>query len=96
MAEAHAALAYYYCNKAEIDKDIREDIRRSDELAKAGFGKVEKPVYVEQPALRGFNLSSKSGCDLRSRCAALDKAQKAGIIDFTTKRFLELTEKEVE
>ena len=31
MAEAHAALAYYYCNKAEIDKDIREDIRRSDE-----------------------------------------------------------------
>ena len=38
MAEVHAALAYYYCNKDEIDEDIREHIRRSEELAKKVFG----------------------------------------------------------
>ncbi len=38
MAEVHAALAYYYDNKDEIDEDIREDIRRSEELAKKVFG----------------------------------------------------------
>lgn len=38
MAEVHAALAYYYYNKDEIDEDIREDIQRSEELAKNVFG----------------------------------------------------------
>ena len=45
MAEVHAALAYYYCNKAEIDADIREDIRRSDELVNEGFGKPDDSVF---------------------------------------------------
>ena len=36
MAEVHAALAYYYCNKDEIDSEIRDDFKRSDELARQG------------------------------------------------------------
>ena len=28
----HAALAYYYMHKAEIDADIRQDIARADQL----------------------------------------------------------------
>lgn len=34
MEKVHAALAYYYCNRAEIDADIRADIKRSDELVR--------------------------------------------------------------
>lgn len=33
LAQVHAALAYYYENQAEIDDDIREDIRIGLELA---------------------------------------------------------------
>ena len=47
MAEVHAALAYYYGNKDEIDADIREDVRRSDELAREGLGAIERPVYED-------------------------------------------------
>ena len=42
LAQVHAALAYYYENKAEIDDDIREDIRIGLELAKEGWGRPEK------------------------------------------------------
>lgn len=45
MAEVHAALAYYFCNKDEIDSDIRDDFKRSEELARAGLSPIEKPVY---------------------------------------------------
>ena len=45
LAKVHAALAYYYDNKDEIDEDIREDIRRSDEMVKAGFGKPDDSVF---------------------------------------------------
>ena len=47
MAEVHAALAYYYCNKDEIDSDIRDDFKRSDELARQGLNRIEKPVYED-------------------------------------------------
>lgn len=33
LAKIHAALAYYYENQDEIDADIREDQRRSEEIA---------------------------------------------------------------
>ena len=47
MAEVHAALAYYHCNKAEIDEDIREDIKRSEAIGNGGFVNVQKPVYED-------------------------------------------------
>ena len=33
LGQVHAALAYYYCNQAEIDADIRENERKSAALA---------------------------------------------------------------
>ena len=45
LAQVHAALAYYYENKGEIDDDIREDIRIGLELAKEGWGRPEKSVF---------------------------------------------------
>lgn len=47
MAEVHAALAYYYCNKDEIDSDIRDDFKRSDELERQGLNRIEKPAYKD-------------------------------------------------
>ena len=47
MAQVHAALAYYYENKAEIDADIREDIRVGLQLAKEGWGKPEKSKLLQ-------------------------------------------------
>ncbi len=44
LAQVHAALAYYYENKAETDDDIREDIRIGLELAKEGWGRPEKSL----------------------------------------------------
>ena len=44
LAQVHAALAYYYDNQAEIDDDIREDIRIGLELAKEGWGRPEKSL----------------------------------------------------
>lgn len=37
LGQVHAALAYYYCNQDEIDADIREDQRRSEEIAARVF-----------------------------------------------------------
>ena len=45
LAKVHAALAYYYENKGEIDDDIREDIRVGRELRKEGFGKPENSIF---------------------------------------------------
>ena len=45
LAQVHAALAYYYENKREIDDDIREDIRIGEELKKEGFGKPENSIF---------------------------------------------------
>lgn len=33
LGQVHAALAYYYCNQAEIDADIRENERKSKAIA---------------------------------------------------------------
>ncbi|MCY3832568.1 MAG: DUF433 domain-containing protein [Chloroflexi bacterium] len=33
LAQVHAALAYYYCNQAEIDADMRESERKSQAIA---------------------------------------------------------------
>ena len=32
LAQVHAALAYYYANKAEIDADIEAEVRMADSL----------------------------------------------------------------
>lgn len=45
LAKVHAALAFYYENKDEIDEDIREDIRIGLELAKEGWGRPEKSIF---------------------------------------------------
>jgi len=37
LGQVHAALAFYYCNKDEIDADIREDKVRSDRIAEQVF-----------------------------------------------------------
>ncbi len=38
LAEVHAALAYYYAHKSELDEDIREQIRTAHELKEKGVG----------------------------------------------------------
>ncbi|MCY4017949.1 MAG: DUF433 domain-containing protein [Chloroflexi bacterium] len=45
LAKVHAALAFYYENKEEIDEDIREDIRIGLELAQEGWGRPEKSIF---------------------------------------------------
>lgn len=47
MAEVHAALSYYHCNKAEIDEDIREDIRRSDAIEIGGSASALRHVLKD-------------------------------------------------
>ncbi len=44
LAQVHAALAYYYEHKAQIDEDIRAQIARARELK-------EQPVGSEPPFL---------------------------------------------
>ena len=44
LAKVHAALAYYYENRAEIDDDIREDIRIGLKLAEEGWGRPDKSL----------------------------------------------------
>ena len=45
LGQVHAALAYYYENKDEIDTDIREDIRIGRQLAEEGFGKPKNSIF---------------------------------------------------
>ena len=40
LPAVHAALAYYYTHKDEIDTDIREDIRIGRQLKAEGFGRT--------------------------------------------------------
>ena len=47
LAQVHAALAYYYENKAEIDADIREDIRVGLQLANEGWGRPDKSKQLQ-------------------------------------------------
>ena len=48
IAHIHAALAYYYENKDEIDEEIREDIRIGRELVKEGWGRPENSAYLRE------------------------------------------------
>ena len=47
LAQVHAALAYYYENKTEIDADIREDIRVGLKLTKEGRGRPDKSKLLQ-------------------------------------------------
>ena len=60
MAEVHAALAYYYCNKDEIDSDIREDFKRSDELTRQGLRPIERPIYEDVNPELGVTAINKA------------------------------------
>ena len=44
LAQVHAALAYYYEHKAEIDADLREQIARGRELKEKRVG--SKPPFL--------------------------------------------------
>lgn len=65
LAQVHAALAYYYENQAEIDADIREDIRIGLELAKEGWGRPEKSTLLQSSfdnSLRKYRASLQRAC----------------------------------
>jgi uncharacterized protein (DUF433 family) len=89
MAEVYAALAFYHCNKAEIDEDIREDFKRSDVLGKSGLAKVQSSDYED--------LESVS---VGEAMEALDKGAFGGAVrkavDSTTIGVLDLLEKDFE
>lgn len=89
MAEVFAALAYYHCNKAEIDEDIREDFKRSDAIGNSGLAEVQRPVYddVEAVSIR----DAMAGLDEGAIGEAVRKA-----IDTATTGVLDLMEKDVE
>lgn len=89
MAEVYAALAYYHCNKAEIDEDIREDFKRSDAIENGEFAKAERPVYedVEIDSVP----DSMDGYDEGPIGEAVRKA-----VDTATKGVLDLMDKDVE
>ena len=44
LAQVHAALAYYYAHKDEIDQQIEEDDRLIREAKEKGFGQRHPPV----------------------------------------------------
>ncbi|MDE2855137.1 MAG: DUF433 domain-containing protein [Chloroflexota bacterium] len=88
LAQVHAALTYYYENKAEIDEDIREDIRIGLELAKEGRGRSEKSRLLQS----AFDDSlSKYRAALRRAC------QKAisGVGDDFEKRVMAIMDDEI-
>ena len=89
MAEVYAALAYYHCNKAEIDEDIREDFKRSDAIGDKGLVKVQSPGHedVETVSVR----DAMDGLDEGAIGEAVRKA-----VDTTTMGVLDLMEKDVE
>ena len=66
MAEVYAALAYYHCNKAEIDEDIREDFKRSDAIGTAGLSRCRAPFTK---TLKRFRLETQWLVLMRERLA---------------------------
>ena len=56
LAQVHAALAYYFANKAEVDADLEDEERLGDELAN------------QYPALRRIVVlcSAKTAADMRN------------------------------
>jgi len=50
LAQVHAALAYYYHHKTEIDADLEEGRRFAEELkAKSGPSKLQKLLEFTGP-----------------------------------------------
>ncbi|MCY3779650.1 MAG: DUF433 domain-containing protein [Chloroflexi bacterium] len=90
MAEVYAALAYYHCNKAEIDEDIRDDFKRSDELARQGLSPIERPVYEDVNPERDL-AAIKSATVAQAVATALETHAEA-----IAKQVLEPLEQEVE
>ena len=88
LAKVHAALAFYYENKDEIDEDIREDIRIGLELAKEGWGRPEKSKLLQT----AFDNSL-----IKYRAALQRACEKAitGVGDDFEKRVLALMDDEI-
>ncbi len=91
MAEVHAALAYYYCNKDEIDLDIRDDFKRSDELAQQGLSSVERPVYQDMNPDQ-VQAATASAAAYSQKAATAVKA----LAEIRTRKSVEALEHEVE
>ncbi len=89
MAEVHAALSYYHCNKAEIDEDIREDIKRSEAIGKGGIAKEQRPVHEDVEAV-------KVGDTSKDLIEGLIHEALRKVADDTAKEVLELMGKDVE
>ncbi len=45
LAQVHAALAYYYEHKAEIDRQIDEDEKFAQEAKEKGLGQRHPPLF---------------------------------------------------
>ena len=91
MAEVYAALAYYYCNKDEIDEDIREDFKRSDmPLGTSGLVTMQRPVYEDVEVGIGSRLNAM----ILNEGAVGEAVRKA--VDTATMGVLDLMEKDVE
>jgi len=87
LAKMHAALAFYYENKDEIDQDIHEDIRIGLELAQHGCGRPEKSKLLQN----AFDNSL-----IKYRAALQRACEKAitGVGDDFEKRVLALMDEE--
>ena len=90
MAEVHTALAYYYCNKDEIDSDIRDDFKRSDELERQGLNRIQKPAYKDVNPER--DLAAINSATIAQAVATALEAQAEAI----AKQDLKPLEQEVE
>ncbi|MCY4072622.1 MAG: DUF433 domain-containing protein [Chloroflexi bacterium] len=88
LAKVHAALAFYYENKDEVDQDIREDIRIGLELAQEGWGRPEKSKLLQT----AFDNSL-----IKYRAALQRACEKAitGVGDDFEKRVLALMDDEI-
>ena len=77
LAQVHAALAYYYANKSEIDADLEAEEREYDLLAEQHprRGAVSQiQIYIDEDAGRRGLIHA-----LRSRCLTVLTALKAGL-----------------
>jgi len=45
LQQVHAALAYYYDHKAEIDQDIKQRRELADEMREKRVGSRHKPLF---------------------------------------------------
>ena len=88
LAKVHAALAYYYCNKDEIDRDIREDIRCSHEAVREGFVLNEKTALLQ-------SVFPKPGMEINKTVQRALEQAIVGVGSDIEKRVLEIVEAEL-